>query len=60
MWHNGGDDLTDKLFSNWINEIDAPIIEILGIMPKATESDNRKFLNSLIGEYMGGIKGFSI
>ena len=54
MWHNGGDNLTDKLFSNWINEIDAPKIDILGIMPKATENDNRKFLNSLIGEYMGG------
>jgi hypothetical protein len=54
MWHNGGDDLTDRLFKNWIKEIDAPLIDILGIMPKATEGENRKFLNSLIGEYMGG------
>lgn len=52
IWHNGGD--KDSFFSKWILTIDAQNIETLGIFPKATEIENRNFLTSLIGEYMGG------
>lgn len=55
IWHRLEEKDISNFFSTWFESIDHQYLnDILGVLPKADEEENRKILDLLLGPYMGG------